>query len=340
MAHALSDVIDGLCAGEDLCRGEARSLFGRIVRGELSEMEIAAVLVALKGKGEHPAEIAGAAEALREAAAPFDGGPHALVDTCGTGGDGTASVNISTAVAVLLAEMGLAVAKHGNRSISSQCGSADVLEAVGVSIDAPASVARRCLDEAGICFLFAPQYHAGMRYAMPVRRALGVRTVFNLLGPLLNPGRPRHQLVGVYDPALCEPVAETLGLLGCEGALVVHGGGMDEIALHAPTTCALWRDGRVETMTITPQDAGLSEHPLSALGGGDVAQNSAWLRDVLAGRGTEAHNAAIALNAGALCWVAGRASDLRAGVAQALDTLRAGAAAERLAHWAAVSQAD
>ncbi len=336
----MHDTLQALCDGRDLTAQASEALFARVVAGELSEVEIAALVVALKAKGERPAEIAGAARALRAAAAPFPRPDAPLADTCGTGGDGAHTVNVSTAVAFVAAELGIPVAKHGNRSVSSRCGSADVLEACGVRLDAPAAVAAACLEEAGICFLMAPHYHPGVRHAMPVRRALRTRTIFNLLGPLVNPARPEWQVMGVYDPRYCAPLAETLGLLGCRAALVVHGAGLDELALHGPTTAALLREGAVERLELTPADAGLAEHPLDALAGGAPAENAAWLREVLAGRGAPAHADAVALNAGALAWVAGQAADLRAGVAAAHEALARGGALQRLQRLAERSRAD
>lgn len=334
----MRDVIESLCQRRDLPREQTRALFGRVLSGDVSELDLCALLIALKAKGETPDEIAGAAEALRAAALPFDIGEHRAADTCGTGGDGAGTVNVSTACGLLVAELGIPVVKHGNRSVSSRCGSADVLERCGLKIDAAPAVSRRCLDQEGICFLFAPQYHAGVRHAMPVRRGLGLRTIFNMIGPLANPGRPAVQLVGVYDPALVVPVARTLGLLGVEAALVVHGGGLDEIALHAPTTAALAKHGEVQEVTLTPEEVGATRRPLSALAGGDAAQNAHWLTELLAGRGDEAHQQAVALNAGAVAWIAGRARDLRQGYEQALAALASGGAAERLARWARLSQ--
>ncbi|MCC6747785.1 MAG: anthranilate phosphoribosyltransferase [Deltaproteobacteria bacterium] len=328
------ETLETLCRGQSLSREAALELFSRVLRGEVSEVELAALLIGFKAKGETPEEIAGAAQALRDAALALDVGSLKVSDSCGTGGDGAATVNISTAVALVVAEAGVPVAKHGNRSISSRCGSADVLEASGVKIDAPPEVSRRCLDELGICFLFAPQYHAGVRHAMPVRRALGVRTLFNLLGPLSNPARPAWQVVGVYDATLCAPLARTLGLLGCERALVVNGCGLDEIALHGPTVAALWREGSLEELVLRPEQAGLQRRPLEALRGGGAEENARWLRDLLGGRGEAAHAEIVAINAGALLWVSGRAADLREGTAQALEVLRAGGAEGRLARWA------
>ena len=212
--------LDTICDGNNLTRAQTRELFDGLVRGDLDPVEIAALLIALKAKGEAPEEIAGAAESLRDSASFFPRPNYPIADTCGTGGDMSHTINISTAVAIVAATMGIPVAKHGNRSISSKCGSADVLEILGVRIDASSEVARRCLDEVGICFLFAPGYHPGMRFAMPVRQKLKTRTVFNILGPLVNPSHPEVQIMGVYDPSRCTPLAHTLGMLGLKSALV------------------------------------------------------------------------------------------------------------------------
>lgn len=324
-----ADVLD-LLRVRNLSREESLGLFQRIVRGELVEVEIAAVLAALKTRGETPAEIAGAAEAMREAAVPFPAPDYPFADTCGTGGDGVGSLNISTAAAFVAAELGIPVAKHGNRSVSSRCGSADVLESLGVKLDVSPEVSRRCLDEAGVCFLLAPQYHPGVRHAMPVRRTLATRTMFNLLGPLANPARPTWQLMGVYDPRLVAPLAETLGLLGCSAALVVHGAGHDELALHGSSTVARWQHGRLDTMVITPEGAGVQPAAPDALAGGDPADNAAWLLGLLEGHGTEAQVDAVALNAGALAWVTGQDATLPGAVARAREVIRGGAAAHRL----------
>jgi anthranilate phosphoribosyltransferase len=324
-----AEVLD-LLRTRNLDRAEAFTVFRRIVRGELVEVEIAAILAALKVRGETPAEIAGAAQAMREAAVPFPMPDYAYADTCGTGGDGVGSLNISTAAAFVAAELGIPVAKHGNRSVSSRCGSADVLEMLGVKLDVSPEVSRRCLDEAGVCFLLAPHYHPGVRHAMPVRKALATRTMFNLLGPLANPARPAWQLMGVYDPKLVAPLAETLGLLGCKAALVVHGSGHDELALHGSSTVARWQDGRLDTLVITPEAAGVAPAGPDALQGGDPAENAAWLRALLEGSGTLAQVDAVALNAGALAWVAGAGRTLPEAVARARGVIRSGAAARRL----------
>jgi anthranilate phosphoribosyltransferase len=332
----IATVLDAL-SRRHLTRDETTATFAHLMGGGFSDIEIAALVAALKARGESPEEIAGAAEALRGAARPFPRPGYAFADSCGTGGDGTGTINISTAVALVAADLGIPVAKHGNRSVSSQSGSADVLEQLGVRLDPDPELARRCLDEVGICFLFAPLYHSGVRHAMPVRKTLATRTIFNLLGPLSNPSRPRFQLLGVYDPSLCVPLAVTLGLLGVDAALVVHGGGLDEVALHAPTTAALWRDGRVTELEITPEEAGLDRAPVEALRGGDPSANAALLSALLSGRGEAAHRDAVALNAGALAWVAGLAKTLGDGVALALEAIDAGRPARRLADWARLS---
>lgn len=321
----------------NLTREETRAFFGRVMAGLVLEVELAAILGALKARGETVEEITGAALALRAAATPFPRPDYPFADTCGTGGDGASTLNISTAAAVVSAEIGVPVAKHGNRSVSSACGSADVLQECGVRLDASPEVARRCLDEVGVCFLFAPHYHQGVRHAMPVRKALGTRTLFNLLGPLANPAQPPLQVLGVYDPALCVPLARTLGELGLTAALVVHGSGLDEIALHGPTTAALWQHGRLAELELTPEEAGLSRRALHELAGGQPEENATLLRALLAGVGARAHAEAVALNAGALLWISGGAPSLGDGVGQALEALESGRCLQRLRAWAEVS---
>jgi anthranilate phosphoribosyltransferase len=336
-ANSLSALLDRICSGAGLSRDESRGVFARIAAGELSDIEIAAFLAALRTKGEKADEIAGAAEALLESAVKPEVAGMRLCDTCGTGGDGAGSFNISTAAAVVAAEAGLLVAKHGNRSVSSKCGSADVLEKCGVKMDAGPAAVVKTLKSLGICFMFAPLYHPGMKYAMPARRALGVRTIFNVLGPLVNPARPSCRLTGVYHPSLCRPVAETLSMLGCGSALVVHGSGLDEVAIHAETTAARLSGGAVEMITITPEGAGLVRRRLEETRGGGVEENAGFLRDVLEGRDTGARSEAAALNAGALMWIAGRSADLKTGVEEAMAVIRSGKAADRLSRWAEIS---
>jgi len=333
----MREPLDTICRGRDLTRELSRALFQQLVDGRLEPVEIAALLVGLRAKGEHPDEIAGAAQALREAAEPFPKPDYDVADSCGTGGDGAHTINVSTAVALVAAELSIPLVKHGNRSVSSQCGSADLLERLGVKIDAAPAQSRRCLDEVGICFLFAPQYHTGLRHAMPVRRTLGIRTVMNVIGPLVNPCAPPFQVVGVYDADLCLTVADTLGQLGCRTALVVHGSGLDEIAVHGPTTAALLRAGRVEPLALSPEQAGLDTHALEAIRGGDPAENADHLTRLLAGNAPPAHEAAVAINTGALAWVVGLADDLRDGTALAQEAIRSGRTADRLQRWVELS---
>ncbi|MEO7177429.1 MAG: anthranilate phosphoribosyltransferase [Allosphingosinicella sp.] len=319
-----------LFTGESLSEGESETLFGEIVAGRLPEPAIAAMLVALRLKGESAEELTGAARALRAADADFPRPDYLFADSCGTGGDGSASINVSTAVAFAAAAAGLPVAKHGNRSVTSRCGSADVLEQLGARLDVSAEVSRKALDETGICFLFAPLYHPGLRHAGTVRRMLKVRTIMNMLGPCVNPAEPKVQLLGVADPALLEPVAKTLAALGVERALVVHGSGLDEIALHGETQAVRVEGGLLEPMTIRPEDAGLERRPVQVLRGGGPEENAERLKALLMGYGVAAETEVVALNTGALLLTAGLAGDLREGVAMALQALAAGEAYRRL----------
>lgn len=331
--------IDRLCAGVTLAEAEMESLFARIVAGRLSDIQLAGLLVALKGKGESAEELTGAARALRAAAQPFPRPDYLFADTCGTGGDGSGTINVSTAVAFVVAACGLPVVKHGNRSITSRCGSADVIERLGARIDLSPEKARRVLDDSGLCFLFAPHYHPGMRHAAPVRAGLGVRTIFNMLGPCLNPAAAPVQLVGVADPRLVEPIARTLQALGCELALVVHGGGLDEIALHDVTHGVRVRGATLEPVTITPEQAGLARFPLDGLTGGDPDENARRLRALLTGQGSDSENAIVALNAAALLHTAGMVEDMGTGVEVAMTALSGGLAAGRLEAFVEASNA-
>ncbi len=333
VAAALATVL----SGRDLETRGSEQLFSALVEGRLTQIEITALAVALKVKGECAGEILGAARALRRAALPFDAPDYPFADTCGTGGDGSGTVNISTATAFVAAACGVPVAKHGNRSVSSRCGSLDLLEAVGARIDASPAVARRSLDIAGVCALSAPQYHSGIGHAMPMRRTLAIRTIFNLLGPLVNPAAPTWQLLGVYDPGLCRPLAEVLGQLGARSALVVHGDGLDEIAVHGATTAVLLRDGHIRELTIEPEDAGIERSPPGALKGGGPEENARWLMAILQGHGPRAHLDAIALNTGALLWLAETADDLGDGVARARSAMMSGEPHRRLLKFIEIS---
>ncbi|HUE79656.1 MAG TPA: anthranilate phosphoribosyltransferase [Sphingomicrobium sp.] len=329
-SDTIRDALQRLYAGDGLSRGEANALFTALVEGRLNDAEIASMLVALRLKGETVDELVGAAQALRAADRPFERPDYLFADCCGTGGDGSGSINVSTAVAFVVAAAGLPIAKHGNRSISSRCGSADVLEQLGAKLDVEPEKSRRLLDEVGVCFLFAPLYHPGLKYAGPIRRALKVRTIMNVLGPCLNPAEPPVQLLGVADPKLLEPVAEVLDELGVKRALIVHGAGLDEIALHGETTAIFLKEDGAERMTISPADAGLETAPIEALSGGDPGENAQRLMTLFEGRGSTAERDVVALNAGALLMTAGVAADLKDGTAAAADALESGAALARL----------
>jgi anthranilate phosphoribosyltransferase len=325
-AALLARLYDGQSIGAD----GAETLFAALVEGQLDGPSIAAMLIALRLKGESAEELAGAARALRAADADFPRPDYLFADSCGTGGDGAGTINVSTAAAFVAAAAGLPVAKHGNRSVTSRCGSADVLERLGAKLDVPAEVSRRALDEAGICFLFAPRYHPGLRHAGPVRKALGVRTIMNVLGPCVNPAEPAVQLLGVADPKLLESVARTLAALGVAKALVVHGAGLDEIALHGETEAVRVDGGRLERLTLTPEQAGLERRPLDGLKGGGPEENAERLKTLLMGYGLAAETETVALNAGALLMTAGLAADLREGTERAMDSIRSAEAYRRL----------
>ena len=315
-----------LLDGHHLDRETASLLFSEIVDGRLSEPLMAAAFVALRVKGETPDELIGAAQALRAAAVPFPSPDFLFADSCGTGGDYSGSINVSTAAGLVAAACGLPIVKHGNRSFTSKCGSADVLEALGAKLDTTPKESRRALDETGFCFLLAPLYHPGIAHAGPVRRALKVRTIMNLLGPCLNPARPGVQLLGVAEPKLLRSIAETLQAVGVRRALVVHGSGLDEIALHGPTKGIRVSDDELVDVEFSPEQAGLLRQPIERIVGGSPDENAERLAALLAGRGTEADTSVVAINAGALLMTAGKAADLREGVALARDAIGFGAA--------------
>ncbi len=324
-----------------LTRQEAREVMSQILRGEATDAQIAALLVALHMKGETVEEIVGFAQAIREAAVPLqseDGEAldlsgterDALVDTCGTGGDTSGTFNISTAVALVIAGAGVRVAKHGNRSISSKCGSADVMEALGVNINLPPARLAACLRETGIAFLFAPAMHSAMKYVQPARRELRLRTVFNLLGPLTNPARASAQVVGVYSADLVEKLAEALSELGLRRALVVHGrDGLDEITISGPSKIAEVRNGNVRVYEVAPEDFGLQRAPLSEIAGSDATQNAAIIRAILDGE-RSCRRDVVLLNAAAALVAAGHADRIGDAVPLAAYAIDSGHARQRL----------
>ncbi|MDF2178779.1 anthranilate phosphoribosyltransferase [Aliiglaciecola sp. CAU 1673] len=319
MIHTL---LEQLYQGQPLQTDQVKQLFDDVVTGNMEPILLSSLLTALKMKGETPQEIAGAALALAGHAAPFPRPDYAFADIVGTGGDGHNTLNVSSASAVVAAACGVKVAKHGNRSVSSRSGSADLFREFGLNLEMSAEVARRCLDKSGFSFLFAPNYHGGIRHAMPVRTALKTRTLFNLLGPLVNPARPSHLVIGVYLPQLLKPFAETLKLLGYRNALVVHGSGLDELALHGPSSVAELKDDDISYYQLTPADFGLDTLPLEAIKGGEPAHNKQLIEQLLAGRGEIAHQHAVAINAGALLKVCGAATTWQDGADKVLQVLK------------------
>lgn len=326
------EVLESLLAGRDLDEATAGEVLGAVMRGEAGEARMAALLAALRAKGEAPAEIAGFVRAMMAHAAPIRvDGP--LVDTCGTGGDGAGTFNISTVAALVVAAAGARVAKHGNRAASGRCGSADLLEAWGVAIDLPGEQVARCIDELGIGFLYARTFHPAMRHVAPVRRQLQIRTVFNVLGPLSNPARASHQVVGVADLALAPIMAGALARLGTEHALVFRGeDGLDELTTTGPSRMWEVRGGEVTERRLDPRELGLGRADLTDLRGGEVEDNLAVADGVLAGDDGPAADV-VALNAGAALYVAGRAADIRSGVGRAREVLDSGAARDLRDRW-------
>jgi anthranilate phosphoribosyltransferase len=326
----LREAIQAAIEGRHLSRIQSAAAVDAMLDGSAPPSLIAALLIALRIKGETPDEIAGAAQALRARAARVEVSLDRLVDTCGTGGDGAHTFNISTTSAFVAAAAGARVAKHGNRAASSNCGSADVLAALGAEVELPPQAVAMCIDQCGIGFLFAPRHHAAMRHVGPVRKELGVRTLFNLLGPLANPAGARRQLLGVPADHLVPVLARTLVELGAERAFVVHGhGGLDEISPAGPTHVAEVRGGRVREYEITPEELGVSPGAIEDLRGGDAERNAILLREVLGGA-KGARRSAVLLNAGAAIAAAEVCETIRDGVRLAEQAIDSGAALERL----------
>ena len=335
--RALQRLLDG----GDLTRAEAREVMDGVMRGEATPAQIGGFLVALRLKGETAEEITGCAEAMRAHVLPVRARRGDLVDTAGTGGDGAATLNISTAAALVAAAAGAAVAKHGNRAVSSASGSADVLEALGFELELPPERIAASIDELGFGFMFAPTHHPAMRHAAPVRRELAARTVFNVLGPLTNPAGARAQVVGVYSSELVRTIAEVLAALGARRAFVVHGaGGIDELSPAGPSAVAEVVDGAVRERTIDPSELGLERCAPEELRGGTAAENAETIRAIFAGAVGGGRRDAVLLNAAGAIAAAGRAEDLREGLAQARDALESGAALARLDQLVAFSRAD
>jgi len=322
---ALSTLVDG----DHLSQAQSETFFEQVLKGEIEPALLASVLTALKINGENPDEIAGAATAIRLAATAFPEQKSIeesdlVTDCVGTGGDGANTINISTTAAILAAACGLKMAKHGNRSVSSMSGSADLLEAFGVNLMMSPQTAYHCLTEANLCFLYAPAYHSGFKHAGPVRKAMGIRTLFNILGPLVNPAHPKVMLLGVYTPDLLQVIAQALLLTGVKRAFVVHGSGLDEIALHGETQVIEILNGALIERTLSPQDFGLKNYSLEDIKGGTPEENAKIIKAILSGQGEEAHNAAVIINCAALLYLHNKAESLEKAAKLASDVLASG----------------
>jgi len=329
-----------LVLGRDLGEAAARACCAEIMEGRVPEALLGGFLIALRMKGETPEEIAAFASVMRERARPLAWSRTDLLDTCGTGGDGLGGFNVSTLAALVAAGAGAVVAKHGNRAVSSQCGSADLLARLGVKVDCSEAIILRCLEEAGIGFLYAPALQPAMRHAAATRRALAVRTVFNLLGPLTHPARAPYQLMGVFDRRWVEPVARALKVLGARRALVVHGlDGMDEITTTTATEVASLEEGEIEVQRLDAADLGFPRARPEQLRGGDAEENAAIARSILAGDKGPRRDLVV-INAGAALWAAGKAADLLEGARLAQGSLDSGAAGAKLDHLIRLTRED
>ena len=335
IAEAIRSIIEGRSLGRD----EMHQVFSEVMDGRATEVQKSALLIALRMKGETSDEITGAAMAMRERVTPLSGDFGRIIDTCGTGGDGRGTFNVSTLAAIVAAAAGASVAKHGNRAVSSACGSADLLKELGVEIDLDAARMSDVLRRIGISFLFAPKLHPAMSSVVAVRRELGVCTIFNVLGPLTNPAFARHQVLGVYSAHLVELLAKVLMALGAEHALVVHSlDGLDEISVSAPTRVSELRDGELRNYQLTPEDMGVRRHNLDELAGGNARDNARIARSVLAGEGGAKAEIVVA-NAGAALYVAGVATTIRDGVVLAREALASGQARRKLEELVATTNA-
>jgi anthranilate phosphoribosyltransferase len=331
----VTPAIDQVASGRDLTADEAAAVLREIMEGRVSETQSAAFLIALRTKGETVDEVAGLAATMRELALRVDLARPDLVDTAGTGG-GAPSFNVSTTAALVAASAGATVAKHGNRSATGRCGSADVLEALGARIDLEPAAIAECIADVGFGFMFAPVHHQAMRYVVPVRRELAVRTIFNLLGPLTNPAGATRQVIGVADPAYLEIMAGALARLGSESALIVSSeDGLDELSVSAPTRVVELRDGRIDSFTLAPEEAGLERTPADSLAQGDPAENAELTRAVVGGEIEGVERSLVLLNAGAALYVGGAAGSIQAGVREADDAIASGAAADLLERYVA-----
>ena len=329
----MQEFIKRVVSKENLFQEEASRVMEIMMQGEATSAQIAGFLVALKLKGETAEEVAGFAKTMRKHSVKIEIDDKNAVDGCGTGGDGSNSFNISTAAAIVASAASVTVAKHGNRSVSSACGSADILEASGAKIDPGINVVEKTINELQFGFMFAPRFHPAMKYAASPRKELGVRTVFNILGPMTNPAGVKRQVIGVYDQFLMKLVAEVMKLLESEHVLVVHSrDGMDEFSVCAPTDFLELKGGEINSRTITPLEVGLTTYPSESLTGGDAGHNLKILNDILEGEDTS-YREAVLFNAGALIYVAGKADSIWDGVSAARDAIDWGAAKQKFQNW-------
>ena len=326
-----AQLLEQLYSGKTLNKEESAVIFNAIMQGELNNEQIAAMLIALKVRGATIDELSGAVSASLKNAKSFPRPDYPFADIVGTGGDGQNTINISTASAIVAASMGAKVAKHGNRSVSSKSGASDVLTALGVNVNVTPEQARQALDDIGVCFLFAQQYHSGFKHVAPVREALKTRTLFNILGPLINPARPTYHLLGVYAPELVKTYAETAVALGHQHTFVVHGAGLDEVAVHGETQVAEIKNGKIDYFTLTPEDFGLKTQSLESLRGGEPQENAQYLTALLQGDGKEEHANAVAANVALLLKLFGH-DDLKQNVQNVLSHLASGKAFDTLQH--------
>ena len=326
----IKEAIAKLVKGEDLSRNEMELVMEEIMTGAALPTQIAAFLTAMRIKGETIDEIVGAAEIMRRHATKIRTRHPVILDTCGTGGDERHTFNVSTIAAFTVAGAGVIVAKHGNRSVSSKCGSADLLKALGINIEAEEATVSKCIDEVGIGFLFAPALHKAMQYAIGPRKEIGIRTIFNILGPLTNPAGATNQLLGVYDLGLTEPIAEALGKLGSMHALVVHGrDGLDEVTTADKTRVSELKNCKVKTYEISPGDFGIKKAKKEDLGGGDPSQNAKIAMDILSGGAGPKYDIVV-LNAGCAIYAADKASNIKEGIELAVESIESGKALEKL----------
>lgn len=325
-----TEILTKLIRKENLTRIETENVFSQIMSGELSSVQIAAFLTALSSKGESVDEVVGAAKIMRKKSNQIHPNLNNFIDTCGTGGDKSGTFNISTTVGFVVAAGGLAVAKHGNRSITSKSGGADVLEALGVQIDLEPAKVEKCIEEVGIGFMFAPLFHPAMKYAMPIRQELKIKTIFNLLGPLTNPANANFQLLGVFAPELTEVFAGVLKELGIEKALVVHGDGLDEITLTGETQVSELYEGKIQTYKIKPGDFGFNKCNIDDLKGGDAKENAQILKQILSGEMQGAKREIVLLNAGAAFYAGNLVESIEEGIQLAIKTIDSGKAMQKL----------